>query len=215
MATPEQISQYQQKWQNAVDTVFADIDAEGWKKEKTHKGVDIYLRHDKSSSFAQVKSIVTIDAPIGKVEENLKTVKPVDHSTPKHEGEGNLERRLIPAGDGTDCMGFFYVVVESPSSLVSPREFLTFQRMIHKDNKIALVRTSIENDEIQKPQKGYVRGNMFFQAFVVEPEGDKSKLTFIVHADPCGKVPSAIYNSAATGQGMSALHIKEEVEGQK
>jgi hypothetical protein len=60
--------------------------------------------------------------------------------------------------------------------------------------------------------KGAVRGNMVFQAFIVEPDPVGSKLTFLCHAEPNGSVPSAIYNTAATNQGYSALRIKNALE---
>ncbi|OHS96393.1 hypothetical protein TRFO_37461 [Tritrichomonas foetus] len=215
MASAEQIQQYEQKWAQAADTAFAVLDSSDWDKQKSKdKDCEIYLRHEKGSSFAQVKSVVTINAPISTVEENLKTTKVVDKNTPKEEREGNIERRIVSqVNDGADAAGFFYIAVESPSSLVSPREFLMYQKLTRRDGKIALIRTSIENDDIQKTAKGNVRGNMHFQAFIAESVNDSTtKLCFVCHADPCGKIPSMVYNSAATNQGYSALRLKRDIE---
>lgn len=211
MATPEQVTEYEHKWEQAVDTVFSLVDADGWKKEQSKdSNLEIFIRHDKNSSFAQVKSVTTVHTTLSAVEENFKTVKTVDSNTPKDQREGAIERRLIDkAGDGADAAGFFYIVVESSSRLVSPREFLCFQKIAHRDGKIALVRTSIENENIHKVGKGYVRGNMIFQGFVAEQEGDNVKITFVVQADPCGSVPAMVYNAVATGQGYNLLSMRK------
>ncbi|KAK8841484.1 hypothetical protein M9Y10_027103 [Tritrichomonas musculus] len=213
MATPEQVTEYEQKWQTAVDTVFSVVDADGWKKEHSkEKDLEIFIRHDKSSSFAQVKSVTTVHSTLDAVEQCFKTVKTVDDKTPKDQREGAIERRLLgQAGDGADGAGFFYIVVESSSRLVSPREFLCYQKIARKDGKIALVRTSIENEALHKVGKGNVRGNMIFQGFVAEPEGDNIKLTFVVQADPCGSVPAMVYNTVATGQGYNLLSMRKEL----
>lgn len=59
MATPEQIAEYNKKWEEAVEHVFSIIDASDWKKEKSkEKDVEIYLRHEHPSPFAQVGYIV-------------------------------------------------------------------------------------------------------------------------------------------------------------
>ena len=214
MATPEQITEYDQKWQEAVNTVFSVVNDDGWKKEHSkEKDLEIFIRHDKSSSFAQVKSVTTVHTTLQAVEENFKTVNTVDENTPKDQREGAIERRLLDkAGDGADGAGFFYIVVESSSRLVSPREFLCYQKIAHKDGKIALVRTSIENEALHKVGKGYVRGKMIFQGFVAEQDGDNVKLTFVVQADPCGSVPAMVYNAVATGQGYNLLSMKKALE---
>ena len=74
--------------------------------------------------------------------------------------------------------------------------------------------TSIENEALHGVGKGYVRGKLHFQAYIAEADGDnKTKLTFMGHADPCGSIPAMVYNAAATNQGYSLLNIKKGVEG--
>lgn len=217
MATPEQIAEYEKQWEKTVDEVFSLVDAQDWKKEKSKEdGLDIYLRYDPSSSFAQIKSVCTVNAPLSAVEANLKQpTTTVDENTPKDKRDGDIERRLLgTVGDGSDCAGFLYVVLESPSRMISPREFLSFQKIAHRDGKVALVRTSIENEALHGVGKGYVRGKLHFQAYIAESDGEnKTKLTFMGHADPCGSIPAMIYNAVATGQGYNAYTIKKEVEG--
>ncbi|KAK8839666.1 hypothetical protein M9Y10_032037 [Tritrichomonas musculus] len=217
MATQEQVAEYEQKWQKTVDHVFSLIDAKDWKKEKSKDSdIEIFLRHDPSSSFAQIKSFCTINAPLSTVEAVLaKPPYTVDENTPKDQRDGNIERRFLgKAGDGADAAGFLYVVLETSSRLVSPREFLSFQKIAHKDGKVALVRTSIVNEALHGNTKGYVRGNIVFHAFIAEADGDnKTKLTFLGQADPCGSIPAMVYNAIASHQGYKVGSIKKEAEG--
>lgn len=217
MATPEQVAEYEQKWEKTVDHVFSLIDAQDWKKEKSKdSNIEIYNRFDPSSSFAQIKSFCTINAPLSTVESILaKPPETVDANTPKEKRDGNVERKFLgKAGDGADAAGFLYVVLETSSRLVSPREFLSFQKIAHRDGKVALVRTSIENEALHGNGKGYVRGKIIFHAFIAEADGDnKTKLTFLGQADPCGSIPAMIYNAVASGQGYKVGAIKKEAEG--
>lgn len=124
----------------------------------------------------------------------------IDENTPKDQRAGNLERRFTESiKDCEDGTGFLYVVLESAFKLICPREFLSFQKIAYKDGKIALVRTSIKNKALHKNTKGYVRGKIYFQAFIAEDNGDNTtKLTFLGHADPCGNIPAVFYNKHIT-----------------
>ena len=59
----------------------------------------------------------------------------------------------------------FIIAIESPSIVVSPRDFLLFPRIIHIEEKLILLRTSIENKQLKPNVKGLLHGNMFFQAY--------------------------------------------------
>jgi hypothetical protein len=156
---------------------------------------------------------VTIAKPPQEVLAYCKNVRPVTSSTPKDQREGCLERRIISTVDGDpNGASFYYIAVDSNSSVVSSRDFLMFTRIFVEGPISYLVRTSIVNDAIAPPKKGLVRGNMFFQAFVVEPDPAGTKLTFVCHADPAGSVPAMIYNTAVNNQGLSALRVKKALE---
>ena len=213
MAAELDVQAYNAQIKERYDHLMSIIDDPGWTKEKEEKDAVFYKRSEKGSSFAQIKSVVTINKPIESVVEVLKVVKTVDENTPKDEKDGCIERRALNpiAGDPDDAQ-FFYIVVESSSRLVTSRDFLMYAKFFRDGDKVSLVRTSVVNDSIVPVNKKYVRANMFFQAFVCEPCEAGTKLTFICHADPCGSVPAMIYNAAALKQGNSALRIKEAVE---
>ena len=203
-----------------IDERYAHIkdilNDKGWNKEKEDKGATFYKRTEQGSGFQQVKSVVTISKPIDEVVNAVKNTKPIDSNTPKDEREGFIERRRLKSveGDPNDAC-FVYIIVESPSKLVTSRDFLMYCKVFKEDNgMVSIVRTSIVNDGLMPNNKKYVRGNMIFQAYVCEPiENGKTKLTFVVHADPAGSVPAMIYNTAVIKQGYSAVKIKDALEG--
>lgn len=190
------------------------INDPNWTKEKEEPAIVFYKRMEKGSSFAQIKSVVTIKGKtVEEVQDYMKHIRTIDENTPKDQREGCLERRVVKTieGDANEA-SFYYIAVETSSRLVSSRDFLMYQKAFVEGDKCYLVRTSIVNDEIKAPVKKYVRANMFFQAFVSEPCEEGTKLTFLCHADPSGNVPAMIYNVAAINQGYSALRAKQALE---
>ena len=213
MSAQLDLAAYNAQIKERYDHMIAILDDPGWTKEKEEKGVVFYKRSEKGSSFAQVKSVVTISKPIEDVVEVLKVVKTVDENTPKEQREGCIERRALnPIEGDPDNAQFFYIIVESPSRLVTSRDFLMYCKFFRDGDKVSLVRTSIVNDSLVPVNKKYVRANMLFQGFVCEPCPEGTKLTFLAHGDPCGSVPAMVYNAAAVKQGYSAVRIKEQCE---
>jgi hypothetical protein len=213
MASPAQITEYQAKVDAALSTVKSLVGDPQWKDAKKEKDIQLFYRYPEGSSFCQVKSIVTIAKPPPEVLDYLKANRVIDASTPKDQREGAVERRnLAPVEGDPNEGGFYYIIVDANSRLVSNREFLMFQRTYREGDKLYLVRTSVDNDAVVPPAKGTVRGNMVFQAFIVEPDAAGTKLTFLCHAEPNGSIPAMVYNAAVTNQGYSALRAKKALE---
>ncbi|KAK8899065.1 hypothetical protein M9Y10_001364 [Tritrichomonas musculus] len=198
MATLEQVTKYEKKWQKTAELVFSLLNAKEWKKENSKESdFEVFTNQDPSSPFYQIKSVCILNDPLNEVEKTFKEPpQTVDENTPKDKKNGNIERRFT--GRFKDCddgTGFLYVVLESAFKLICPREFLSFQKIAYKDCRVALIRTSIENKALYKNTKGYVRGKIFFQAFIAEDnENNTTKFTFLGHADPCGNIPAVFYN---------------------
>jgi hypothetical protein len=146
MASPEQIAEYQTKIEAAFDAVKRVVDDPSWKESKRDKDIVLYWRYETGSSFCQVKSVVTISKPPAEAFDFTKSPRIVDASTPKEQREGCIERRtLAPVEGDPNESRFYYIHVESPSRLVSSREFLMFQRIYQEGDKLYLIRTSIPN----------------------------------------------------------------------
>lgn len=213
MSVPLDLDQYNAQIAKELEHVKSIVEDDGWKVDKKDKDITFYLRYEAPSKFAQVKSVVTIKKPVDEVFDYVKTVRVVDEHTPADQREGCVERRTLNPieGDPNEAQ-FYYIVVETHSRLVSSRDFLMYQKVFKEGDKRYLLRTSIVNDALKPPHKSYVRANMHFQAFVMEPCPDGCKLTFLCHADPSGSVPAMIYNAAASNQGRSALRFKQALE---
>lgn len=202
------IDSYKQQVDETTKKVLHILDDPGWVEKEKKTEITFYTRSVAGSSFNQIKSVVTIPTTLDKLYEELKKVVPVNDETPKEKRDGFLERCILSEID--EQTAFYYIALETSSRFVSPRDFLTIQRVIpNLDEKVILIRTSIIDDTIKPEVKGRVRGNMFFQAYIGEEENGIVKLSFLVHADPCGSVPAMIYNTVATKQGENALKIKK------
>lgn len=212
--TPEQIAEYAKQSEELLPKFIALASSNEWKESKKEEDITFYTRTDPSSPYHQVKSVVTIPAPIDTVLSILKPIEVVDKSTPKEKRHGLNERKALygPADDQYQT-AIFEIEIESPAPLVSPRDFLLFRRFYQKDGKQVYLHNSIVNNTLFPEKKGVVRGEMPFQGFIVEQDPDHQgnvRLTFLVHADPKGKIPSAVYNLVVTNQGYAAKGIRKK-----
>ena len=189
------------------------IEKAPWKLSKEEPKIKFYTAPYTGSSFSMVKSVVSVPNAHEKLLNILATIKTIDENTPDEERDGEKECFLLKEFDDEHKSGYLYTSVFSGSRLVSDREFFMLRRHYVIDGKDIWLHCSIKGDDICPPKKGNVRGNITFQMYMAEkdPENEGAdKLTFIVHADPCGKVPAMIYNAVAVSQGYSALKIREE-----
>lgn len=187
-----------------------------WKLSKEEPTIKFYTATYPGSSFSMVKSVVSI---AGKHDETIKilnSVEKIDDKTPKEVADGTKLREIFGGEEGG--ARYIYMVLDSGSRLASNREFLVVRKRYDVDTKIVWLCVSVDNTTIRPVGKGNVRGNMTFQAYILDKDPDNEgadRLTFIVHADPCGSIPAMIYNSVAVNQGNGARKIRDEVLGEK
>lgn len=218
--TPEQLAEYGKQSEELLPKFLTLSTSSEWKESKKEEDITFYTRTDPSSSYHQVKSVVTIPASLETVLGILKPIEVVDSKTPKEKRHGLNERKTLygPTDDQYQST-IFTIEIESPAPLVSARDFLLFRRHYEKDGKHIFLHNSIVNDTLFPEKKGVVRGVMEFQGFIAEPDPDHSgnvRLTFLVHADPKGKIPATVYNLVVTNQGYAAKGIrKKAIENSK
>lgn len=207
----DQIAKWGEESEKLMKETIALLADPDWKESKKEPEIVFYTRSDKSSSFHQVKSVVTIPAPMEAVLKALKPIEVVDKNTPKDKRHGLLERRTVygPQDDEWEtCV--FYICLDPPA-LVTARDFVLFRRLYKLDGgRYCYFHNSIDTPAVPVDSKR-VRGHMTFQGFLCEPEGDGVRLTFFVHADPKGSIPAFAYNTAATNQGYAAKGIRKKV----
>jgi hypothetical protein len=211
--SPELIAQYKAASDAKLQHILSIIDDPSWKQDKAEPEITFYSRSEPPSSFSQLKSIVTIPAPVEAILAVLEPIEVVNESTPKGERHGYVSRRAAfgPLSDESHS-SVMYISLESPGALISGRDFL-LSRFFYRvsGDRYAWVHTSIVNDALVPPAKGVVRGEMIFQAYVLDAIPEGGKLTFVVHADPKGSVPGWAYNATLLGQGYAAKGIRKKV----
>lgn len=125
-----------------------------------------------------------------------------------------------------DLTALVHYVVASPSSIVSPREFITVRvcrelEKVEGKRRLCIANTSWQPanlaeiiPEATKAEK-WVRAIVHAQLIVFEetaPGSGKTKATFMVHTDPCGSVPAMIANKVIIHQASTLTNIKTTLE---
>eukprot|EP00766_Chilomastix_caulleryi_P000023 gnl/Chilomastix_caulleri/1018.p1 GENE.gnl/Chilomastix_caulleri/1018~~gnl/Chilomastix_caulleri/1018.p1 ORF type:complete len:159 (+),score=26.05 gnl/Chilomastix_caulleri/1018:52-528(+) len=105
-------------------------------------------------------------------------------------------------------------VIDSGSMLVKNRESFCFlYRRYLDENTYVVVNTTDGMESEGKEVDGTVRMRVHEHVTVWRKLGDdKTQLQLLIHSDPCGKVPAAIYNSALKKQLKYCKVVKGDVE---
>ena len=183
-----------------------------WKESKKEEEITFYVRSDPSSSFNQVKSVVSIPASLEEVAKEVLTINEINEQTPKDKKHGfDFSKVLYRVENDPDERVFFYIALTSPGMMVSGRDFILFRMRVKVGEQTFFVSVNVDEDELHPPTKTYVRGNMLFQGYAAEEVDGNIQLTFYAHADPKGSIPAWAYNTVATNQGYAAKGIKKAV----
>jgi hypothetical protein len=216
--TPEVIAANNEINEKAVHYVESIVDAPDWSLSKKEPTITFYTRYDPSSKFAQLKSIVSIPAPLESVIAVLDQVNTVDANTPKKDRDGCQEKYLTtPVPDDPYGAVFLYIGLETPTRLVAPRDFLLYRRKYPFREGFIYMHTSVADESLKPVKSPYVRGKMTFEADLAFPDPDAPdtvKMIFTTHADPAGSIPAWVYNAVVTDQGYFAKQVRDKVLGE-
>ncbi|EAX90640.1 hypothetical protein TVAG_041150 [Trichomonas vaginalis G3] len=187
------------------------IEKAQWKLSKEEPTIKFYTSSYPGSSFSMVKSVVYVNGKADEAIKILDQVPTIDANTPKELADGAKERYLFGGVEGG--ARYLYMSLDSGSRFVSDREFLLLRKRYDLEDKKVWLCVSIDNTELKPVAKGNVRGNMTFQAYILDkdPANGEDRLTFVVHADPCGSIPAVLYNSVAVNQGNGAKRIRDDI----
>lgn len=210
----EVLARYVEEADKVVSETIPMLDGPGWHEEKKEPEIVFYKRTSPTSSFAQVKSVVSIPGSMDEVLAALRPISVIDETTPRDQRHGIVERRVVfgPQDDESEtCV--FYIALEPPR-FVTSRDFVLFRRLVKLDGgKMCYFHHSVECDLVPVDKKK-VRANMFFQGFLCEQDPSDAnaiQLTFFAQADPMGSIPAMAYNMTAINQGYTAKGIKKRV----
>lgn len=212
-ATAEMLENYSKLHKQAVDKVLAILDAPDWEKTKEDTDIVFYKRFVKDSPLAQIKSVVYIpDTTMDEVKEVLQPVPKVDKDTPENQRHKmDYAYELEGSGNGYQL---YVIGTQAPGMMVSGREFILFRKLVEKGGYYTAINVSVPDNDLVPVDKHHVRGEMFFQGFAarVSPKNEKDiELNFVVHSDPKGSLPVALFNKVVTFQGFAARGVRNQI----
>ena len=216
--TPELIAKAEKPLQDTYENVLKIADDNEWKQSKVEDDVTYFTRSVRGSSFTMIKSTTIVPYPVDKIVEFLNPLKELNPEMSAEERDGAIERSVYPLeGENPHGNAFVYLALESGSRFVSPRDFVMARKYFEKDGKHYFIIVSIDDDTIRPITKKFVRGKILCNATIIEKDPadeNKTKLSFVAHADPCGSIPAMIYNTVALKQGACVKKIREEAIAQ-
>lgn len=214
--TTEQKAQFDAAAEEAFNKIVGLLaDMSQFKQTKEDSGIKLFSRTDPSSSFSQVLSETTVNAPLEAVLADLRKVPLYDKSMDKKVRGDTLIQEYYPIVDNDPNQdGFVYCGLDTPVRLVSKRDFLMYRKHFEKDGVHYFVHVSVDYQGVRPVTSEFVRGKIFQVDIACADPSDASKtiLRFFVHADPCGSIPAWVYNLTAESQGYDVKKVKDRVE---
>jgi hypothetical protein len=213
--SPAEYDEYNAISSAAFEKLLSVLDAPDWKASESKPNFTLSYKYVPDSSFMLIKSETTIAKPIEAVLKRLSTVENVDSKTPEEKRDGAIERTLIVPQPNEYNEGFIYLALDSGSRMVSHRDFLLYRKHYERDGIHYFISASVVNDKIAPEKKGFVRGKILLQGFLIDPspsEPAKVRIRFVAHGDPCGSIPGFVYNAVCSKQGYTVIRLREEIE---
>jgi len=179
--TPEDLAKYEAASRKCLEDTKAMLDAPDWKEKKKDRGVVFCTRSVPGSRFNAVKSVTMVPRSMRAVVDNLSEMAELEPDMPADVRDGAHQRHMHVTAPNSFNDGYVYIALETPTRIVSPRDFLLRRQHFEEGGTHYFTQISIVNDAIQAPVKGFVRGVMML-TFVCEQVGDNVRTTFQVHA---------------------------------
>ena len=195
--------------EEALNKFLALENDKDWNFSKEEDGIKIYLRTDPSSPNTQVKSEITLDVPVEKVISVMDPMPTIDSTNAESVVKA---RKLFGELNDENLTSFMYVVIQPGPRFITPRDFIMLRRKYQKDGKTIYLHVSVP-DEISPPDKNHVRGHMMFQGYIVQADPEKegsTKVTFMVHSDPGGSIPTMLNNAMVGKQGLCLRKVRQD-----
>lgn len=151
-----------------------------WRKVETVDGITVEQRSVKGSHVLELKLSKVSTAPADRLCDEAFGPGKFDPEEPDLKS-----RKVLEEGADTRVT---YDQISPP--IVSNRDFAVRATRVRLDGGVCEMRFNAENTLAPRPPPGYVRIEMVkgYWRFEPSPEG-KTKLTYVVHADPAGAIP--------------------------
>lgn len=228
--------------QKGMETSFQLLESGAWKDPKVEEGLSVTTAAVDGSKCHALKAeleisyppqsciaaaLQNIEIPLGSSSNNTRFLarKPFWECEEDRKRCEQIAAYYNPSSFSTstdpsyDLYMLVQYVVAPPSSIVSPREFVTArhcQELEKGPNGRRFCISSVswqpsnlatifpESDKAEK----WVRGTLHAQLYLFEEiSGGKTKATFLVHSDPQGNVPAVLVNKTLVHQAKALTEI--------
>jgi hypothetical protein len=178
-----------------------------WKLALEQNNIKIYLKLDESSKLYIVRAEAVANVSINKVTDLLRDNDKVITYDSTLESLKILEE--------TENQWVVYTISKKPSILIDKRDCVTLTSYQKDGNEEIFVGGTINHHDF--PAKNSpVRCEIPIWGWVLTPISEsKTKLIYIVLADPKGSVPKSVINAFCREQGMCVRNVRNIVEQRK
>ena len=212
--TSELIEQYNKMHVEKKNYIIHSIEESNWVLQKQEENIKLYFRSIDGSKFIETKTVVNVKAPAQCMVDIMTTGKVYKlEDTPQGPIPPREIYMIYDAHDENQSY-IYFMAMESPFFMVTPREFMLYRRTYFENGKTIFVQMSIDNEDIKPQRKEYVRGFISEQRFVIEEDTeDKNQciLTVFSHVNPGGSLPSWAVNYSVKNQLDGIKYITNEV----
>ena len=98
-------------------------------------------------------------------------------------------------------------------AVVSPRDFGQLSAWVKEDDRIWYMTTSVDDESVNEPNPGYVRGTVWPSGFMLEPvpNSNATRVHYTMHADLAGSLPRWIIDWAIPPQMTSFFTLAAQL----
>ena len=178
-----------------------------WQLEKEKYGIKIHSMYDKRTQLKIIRSQGIVRAPVSKIVEMGHNIEIAT------EWDNTLESVKILHKEDNYAL---IKTVTKKAPLITQRESIFLSNIIKEENDEStyVTSTSIDCSEI-KENDACVRANIHLLGWVMTPDANDSNktiFTVLLHVDPKGWIPKAIFNSFAYEQGFNMRFLAAYAE---
>lgn len=180
--------------------------AENWQVAKNEDGIKVSLSEVKDSEYKAYQGVTTIKAPIAKVRGLQEDVA----GACKWIHECKSQKLLKTEGDKS----WTYTQFSTPWPVTPRDSILQVTTTVGADGTVT--RTLKEEPKYLPEEKGFVRVSQVEGFWKMVPKGaDQTEVTYQVHTEPGGSVPSWLANKFVVDAPFNTLKaLKERAEKQ-
>ena len=170
--------------------------AENWKVAKDEDGIQVSLSEVQGSDFKAFKGVTVIKAPVAKI----TALQEDAAGSCKWIYQCEMQRVLKQEGNLT----WTYARITPPWPVGARDSILQVSTSKAADGTVT--RTLVEQPTYMPPEKGYVRVDKVDGFWKLVPKGPNStEVTYQVHTEPGGKVPSFVANKFVVDAPFNTL----------